>query len=175
MLTIVLGLAIAGAMRGIASFLVLETRTLQNWTLFGFCLALVAMQVDWWRVLWITLGSSELLTEAVYLWVAATVLLYLASFVLVPHLGVNGIENSDGKESVRPAFFACMALHFCAFPLYQVTMGEIEAMDGRPLVMVGLCLIGALVKGEKVQFGFSLLWSLLAFGAIGLSFGSNFI
>jgi len=175
LLTIVLGLAIARAMSGIANFLVLDTRTLRSWTLFVFCLALAAMQVDWWRLLWVTLGKSELMTETVYLWIVATVMLYLASYVLVPHLGSGSSDDVEQSASVRPAFFACMALHFCAFPLYQLANGEIAALEIGPLVMIGLCILGALLKQVKVQFAFSLIWALLAFGAIGLSFGSPFV
>lgn len=175
LLTIVLGLAIARAMSGIANFLVLSTRTLQSWTFFLFCLALAALQVDWWRVLWVTLGSSELMAEAVYLWITATVMLYLASYVLVPHLGADDNENVAPKEEVRPAFFACMAIHFCAFPLYQTMTGQIAAMEFGPLVMIFLCILGIFLRNAKVQFGFSLAWLLLAFGSIGLSFGTRFV
>ncbi len=171
LLTIVLGLAIARTMGGIALFLSSKKRTLYRWTLLGFCLALAAMQIDWWRVLWITLGDSDLLAETVYLWITATALLYLASYLLVP-----GGESTELDEStIRPAFYACMAIHFCAFPLYRLIQGQAEAIEAGTVVMIGLCLCGMVFRRGRVQFAFALLWFLLAFGSIILSFGSPFI
>jgi hypothetical protein len=176
LLTIVLGLAVAKAMGGIGSFLIAERRTLRNWIDVGFCLALVIFQIGWWKVLWSIFNNAELLSNGlVYSWIAATALLYLASYVLVPQSGHFAGSVRTTSKAIPPAFFYCVALHFCAVPFYFIIQREISFTIAWPLLMVALCVLGAFLKSDRAMLTLVAIWLVMGLSVVLIDPGAAFV
>ena len=165
LLTIILGLSIARTMSGIGAFLLLEKRTLRNWNAGGFCLVLAMLQIGWWRVLWAVFNDVEFLSIAqVYAWVAATVMLYLSSYVLVQSTSTSTDYAVAQSGKLHPVFFTSLALHFSAVPIESAIRGVFSVtVVGFPLLMIALCLLGMFLKGEKALAVLMVSWNVLMF------------
>ena len=117
LLAIVLGLAVARIMGGLAAFIIAERRVTRDWIVAGWCVALAYMQTVWWLLGWFTFHDrAEISLGFIMYWVGATALISLSSYVLVPQF--SGATPSSptsipaSTPTLRPAFFIYLAGHF---------------------------------------------------------------
>ncbi len=177
---IVVGLAVARVMGGIGAFILAERRAAMDWLLAGWCLALIVTLIGWWMLAWFTLGQLETITYgAVFGWFAATALLYLASYILVPAGGAAFGGAGAALGELRPAFFVCLAVHFAANIVESAVTGSLLPAQGLVVLMVVLSGIGAFLRGARAHALLLLTWmvcmlvlNFVAVPAVGVNSGS---
>jgi hypothetical protein len=177
---IVVGLAVARVMGGIGVFILAERRVAMDWLVAGWCVALIVTLIGWWMLAWFTLGQLETITYgAVFGWFAATALLYLASYILVPFGGPAFGGNGAALGELRPAFFVCLAAHFATNIVESALAGSFEAAQWLVVLMVALSGIGAFLRGTRAHALLLLTWmvcmlvlNFVAVPAVGVNSGS---
>jgi hypothetical protein len=164
LISIVIGLAVARVLGGIGSFIVLRDRSFSDWIVAAWCFALVFILVAWWMIGWVVLrGQSELAFTTLFLWVVASALLYLGTFVLLPGAVIG--EAGDPREHLRPlraAFYFCLAGHFGVVLLVTLARGVADGWGAANIgILAALSAAGATAsssRGHALHLAILLAW-----------------
>jgi hypothetical protein len=129
---------------------------------------------------WFTLGQIGTISYgSVVSLFTATALLFLASYILVPGTGVSLGAPSSDMGTLRPAFFACLGLHFGVNIVESAVNGTFIPAQGLVVLMVILSGIGAFLHTTRAHSVLLAIWvicmlslNLVAVPAVGENTGS---
>ena len=168
LLSIILGFSLAGVVRSIGRFLISPDRFSRNSLAALWNFVLLFQLIIFWIVIWRLFSSSEVIHFwELILYSLATVVLYLASFVLES----NADENLfwDVTRGPRVVFFSCLAIHMLAVVIHAHFLTGYEVGNLMGVGVVVLCLVGLTLRDKSHHLVLACLYlaSLLTIGFTG--------
>ena len=145
LLSIILGFSLAGVVRSIGRFFIspdgFSRHTLS--ALWNF--VLLFQLIIFWIVIWRLFSSREVIQYwELILYSFATVVLYLASFVLESKANEGAFW--DVARGPRAVFFGALSVHMITVVIHAVSLDGFEVGNLIGIGVAGLCLCGLILQ-----------------------------
>ena len=146
LVSIVLGFTLARVVGGIGNTLIDSKRGVEVWLTTAWCVALLIQILVFWFVIWRIFSASDSISFVeTTVFVLATVVLYLASYVLV--------SNDHDRIGIPiSSFFFCLAIHFSLVVGYTSVVSSFSLGTVISGGLICLSLTGPLLKKNSHHF-----------------------
>ena len=165
-LSIVLGLAVAHLLGGVAWIIRAPKTGSIFWVFSSWCFVMLLVIIGWWWSIWTMFRGLEELSFWDFLppFVVST-LLYVASRILVPDLTTTSSDVRAHFFEINTPFFACLALVFVfASAIVVVDSGPRALVSWEGLLSALLTLLalgGAATRRPQVHAALVPIWTVL--------------
>lgn len=166
-LSIVIGLGVVHLLGGVSDLIRFGRQLRIYWVLPGWIFVMLLVHIGWWYAVWTGMRTEEISFWLFLLPFLVSMLLYTTARLLTPDFDPKDLPDLHQHfQEVRFAFFTLLTSMIVASMLFGIVwlpdltaVGSVEwALS---LILLGLCLSGALVQGDRFHASLVIVWAVI--------------